>query len=424
MRFELSPRGRSGAALNVPVEATFEPAVNPGPFAWITLIGRAVSQGYTHLQRAPGVVIKQNADKSINDIEFTVTSAYHKRGFAVPSVKKIDETHLEIERIDGLTLAEGLFYDCHANITAVAEKLDNTYRLDREMNHALSGILTAEQKEYLLKRQKKKLMEEGVSQDDAIWHPLTARVEARAKKLPQVTFDPVISKTLTSLESILKPLTEKYAGWSLESNCNNFIGNTRIDMNGIYYGVDDDSFLLDTPYMLSDTFWIRRNDDSHLGQYQAIEKLKDQLVGSSARKFDEDPQEKRCLFQGSRIFRNILQLFYAYHNAFAKKDEAKNDDLLAQAKLYHHLNEMFAHYEMQDTGLNSILAYHQDDKSAAAEILRSTASAYSSAVENMMRQMCDVLLPDKQKLSEYARSSSFIRQNYKELKQNLLFSLT
>jgi len=423
MKFNLSLSGRSGASLDVPVDASFVPAVDAGTFAWRSVIGPADAEGYSHLKRKKGVVLKKNADFRINDIEYHVTRAFREWGFAVPSVQKMNDTTLEIQRVDGLTLAEELFYDSHSKPAAVANKLVGAYYLTREMNSELAEILTVDQKDYLLERQKKKLLNEGVTEEDALKRPLSARVEARAKKLEGVNVNSIVYKTLTALEEVLSPLTAKYAAWSLESNGNNFIENTRIDMNGIYHGVDDDSFLLDTPYMLSDTFWIRRRDEPHLAQYRWMEESKDRLVGSLAVQQGEDPLERQELFQGSRVFRNVLQLFYAYNNAVAMRDEAEKCDSLAQAKLYRHLNEMFAHYEMQDTGLNSILAYHTKDNSVAAHVLRESASLYSAALEDMMRQMCDIVLPDASRLGEYAQSFTFIRENYKELKQNCLFDV-
>ncbi len=417
VNFTLAKAGRSGASIDVPIQAELVPAVEPGPFSWKVLCGSTNANGLSHLRAKPGVVVKRNTDPVINDIEFAVTDAYRERGFAVPRVKKIDETTLEIQRIDGLTFVEELFYDCHASPSGVVNRLGDIYYLARAMNAKLPHILTVVQKEYLLERQQQKLLNGGVSVEDAVQCPLSARVEARAKKLNGINVDPTIFKTLTVLEEVLSPLTAKYAGWLLESNGNNFIGDTRIDMNGIYFGVDDDSFLLDTPYMLSDTFWIRRRDEPHLSEYRWMEEGKNRLVAFLAFQQGEDQLERQELFQGSRVFRNVLQLFYAYNNAVSIKDKAEGDSL-AQAKLYRHLNEMFAHYEMQDTGLNSILAYHAKDNSAAASVLRESASLYSAALEDMMRQMCDTILPDASRLGEYAASFTFIRENYRELKQN------
>ncbi len=418
VNFTLAKAGRSGASIDVPIQAAFVPAVEPGPFSWRVFCGSTSAGGLSNLAAKPGVVVKRNIDPTINDIEFAVTDAYRERGFAVPTVQKIDDTTLELQRIDGLTFAEELFYDCHANPAGVADRLVDTYHLARAMNSELAAILTSEQKDYLLERQKLKLLYEGVSEEDVARRPLTARVEARAGKLNGVNIDPTVFKTLTALEEVLSPLTAKYAAWSLESNGNNFIGDTRIDMNGIYHGVDDDSFLLDTPYMLSDRFWIRRRDEPHLSEYRWMEETKDRLVGSLASQQGEDQLERRKLFQGSRVFRNILQLFYAYNNAVGRKEGAEKGDPLAQSKLYQHINEMFAHYEMQDTGLNSVLLYYQDDASPAAHVFRDTAESFRSALEDMMRQMCATILPDSGRLGEYAGSFTFIRENYKELKQN------
>lgn len=442
MKFVLSPSGRSGAALEVPVDVEMVPAVNAGAFAWKSIIGPADEGGYSHLQRRKGVVIKKNADARINDIELAVTSAYAERGFTVPAARKIDETTLEIQRVDGFTLAEELFYgfysnpgqvadgltkeiyySSHSDLAQVIHRLRDTFLLARDMNTQLPDILTAEQKDYLLERQHQKLLREGVSIEDAARRPLSSRVDARSKKLQGVNVESIVYKTLTALEEVLRPLTDKYSSWSLESNGNNFIGDTRIDMNGIYHGVDDDSFLLDTPYMLSDRFWIRRRDEPHLSEYRWVEQSKNQWVFILAQEQGENPMERRELFQGSRVFRNILQLFYAYNNALGKKEEAERGNPLAQAKLYQHLNEMFAHYEMQDTGLNSVSAYHHVDNSTAAHALRENALSYSTALEDMMRQMCSVVLPDSSKLGEYAQSFTFIRENYKELKQNCPFDV-
>ncbi len=416
VKFTLTKAGRSGASIDVPINAELVSTAEAGPFAWNVF--RTNGSSLSHLKLRPGMVVKRNVDPIITDIELAVTAAYAERGFAVPSTRRIDDTTLEMERVDGLTLAEEFFYDCLGNPARVADRLVDTYHLARAMNLELSNILSHGQKEYLLDRQRQKLLNEGVSIEDAARRPLSARVDARARKLTGVSVDPIIFETLTALEEVLRPLTQKYAAWSLESNGNNFIGETRIDMNGIYYGVDDDSFLLDTPYMLSDTFWIRRRDEPHLSEYQWMENMKGSLILSFALQKREVPVERRELFQGSRIFRNILQLFYAYNNAVAVKSKRETLDLLGEAKLYQHLNEMFAHYEMQDTGLNSILLHHRNDNSPAGQSLRSTAQSYSAALENMMKQMCAVLLPDQRKLKEYAASFRSIQENYRELKQN------
>lgn len=70
MQFQLQAKGKSGATVDMAISADFVPADNAGSFAWKSIVGPANEDGYAHLARNPGTVLKKNPNSTINSIEF------------------------------------------------------------------------------------------------------------------------------------------------------------------------------------------------------------------------------------------------------------------------------------------------------------------------------------------------------------------
>lgn len=402
--------GRSGAALEATVDASFQPAEREETFTWLNVVDGT----HTQLKVNSGQVLKRNVSSPLDRIEFKLLQQYQALGYPVPHTRETTEG-FEMEYLPGLTHFEEIFYDPEITPQQIANRMGSKHRLARRMDRELPQLLNTEQKDYILNKEKRKLSGLGVSADEAC--PLTAKIRARAERTG-INFSEGVYAALTSLELFAQPLFEEHSQWFIEANGKNFIGEKRIDLNGVFYGLPD-SFTLDTPYLLENDFWFtrQRNARSFLPRYNALEQYKCRLVAEKAREEGRDSVRATLAFQAGRVFRNLQEMLYAFDEAKRDDQRIEEEPLLYQTRVLQSMNMIFAYSEFANTGMNTILANCPE---ATARINgEEYAQGMESSLKDMARQLGFLyqkgLTP---KIQKYYGSFTFMRPNYHSFKTN------
>ncbi len=398
--------GRTDATLHADV-TTEKVSPSRKLFSWLDVVQK---QQCEH-QPTGGVVTKQDCPELI-ELEASLLREYAARGYQVPNIIEQEQDMIALEFIPGMTLFESIFYDPTLQPDELIGKLHEKHRIARAMDKELTTILTEEQKEWLSERETAKLLALGASKKEIETIPFTAKVKGRFEKM-DIPTDPFIFEYLAAIEKALCPIMSKHSQWFVEANGRNWIGGTRIDMNGVFYG-HPDSFLLDTPYLLSDTFWIERKSKSHFfnPRYRFIEQAKAKIIEERAEEEGHDNLDLFLSFQGSRTFRNLLELAYSYHDVRAVQ---KNEFILQEAATFQYLSMMMAHYEMADTGLASAVA-HLDDS-----YLRDGLPKYQHLIDETVQKIA-IPLGIPEKLGRWYQEFQMVRQNYDSFSKNSPFS--
>lgn len=400
--------GRTDAALNADVES--ERISTAGElFGWLDIVRR---QDYEH-QPTGGTVSKQDCSELI-ELEVSLLREYAERGYTVPEVIEHESNRLVMGFIPGMTLFEDIFYNSTLQPVELVDKLKEKSRVARAMDSELPEILTEERKMWLLQRESDKLRALGASDEEIMAIPYTAKVKGRFDK-SAIPVNQFVFEYLAHLEEVCKPLLDKHSQWFVEANGRNWIGDTRIDMNGVFYG-QPDSFLLDTPYLLSDTFWMERVSKSGFfnPRYRFVERAKVDIIREKAIEEGKDSLELFLAFQVSRTFRNLLELAYSYHDVLAIQDDRC---VLNGAATFQYLSMMMAHYEMADTGLASAVA-HLDDG-----YLREGLPRYKQLIDQTVQKISipiSVTNPDK--LTKWFHEFQMVRHDYDRFMRNSPFS--
>ncbi len=402
--------GRSGAALEATVDASFQPAEREETFNWLNVIDGT----HTQLTVNSGRVLKRNVSSPLDKIELQLLQQYQALGYPVPQTRETLDG-FEMEYLPGLTHFEEIFYDPCITPKQIATKMESKHRLARRMDKELPQLLIAEQREYLLDKEKIKLSELGISAGESC--TLTAKIRARAGRIG-VNFSEGVYAALTQLEQFAQPLFKEQSQWFIEANGKNFIGEKRIDLNGIFYGLPD-SFTLDTPYLLENDFWFtrQRNASSFLPRYTALEQYKCNLVAEKAREEGRDSVRATLAFQAGRVFRNLQEMLYAFDEAKRDDQRIEEEPLLYQTRVLQSMNMIFAYSEFANTGMNTILANCPE---ATARI---NGEEYAQGMEYSLKDMARQLgLLDQNgltpKIQKYYESFIFMRPNYHSFKTN------
>ncbi len=409
MKCSVKLPSRSGAGVELDEEKQFVPATdkdNDGNlFRWWSI----TRQQSEELNTVTAQIRKNNSNSFTTDTELAICQAYVRLGYKTPKMSRVSDTELNLEFVPGLTFGEEMFYDPRLTPQIVVQKLARQYAISRRINNELENILTAEQKEYFMLKDRTYLQNKNFSEEDIAKTPLTCKIKA---KFSEIGFNlgEEFYAVLGHLEQLLQRYGTENERWCLDSHAENFIGDTRIDFNGVSYGPLNHFVLLDTPYMLNDKFWMQRLHEPNLSNYQAIEQAKCDLIASAATEDGDDNEHKFISYQLSKVFRDTLLVAYSYQDAIAA---AQTESPMWQPiTIMRSLNNLFGYYEMADTGL------HSAARQLSGEISHSEIETYVSVTDKMVRNMTARIVPTSEKLQEHYGHFAMVWPGYPVFKQN------
>lgn len=413
IRVRKNVNGKSGAQTTISLEGNLQSTKNEGIFTWVGL------GGPMEFSAKKGVVKKINIDKETADLEQYVNDRFRDLGYSVMEIKRVNDTELEIQYIPGLTLLEELMLDRTIDAEdKIISKLKDKYQVSQNMNSDLnSKILGEDKKRFIKNKVVNSLIEAGIDGEYAENYPMTSKIRVRLNNNEFIESGEkrTLYDFLETLERMLKPLYEKFAQFSQDSYGENFIGEHKIDLNGFAYGIMDQAKILDTPYMLSDLFWIQRLHEPNLSQYRRIESKKYTMVCEEAKNNNIDSFEAAQAYQGARVFSNLLLFLHNYEDA-KKHGALKGMD--TEFKTFKHSNQMFAHYEMSDTGANSFIGNYQDRNSADYKKYISTLKDYKHIMDKLCKSAFQEIFPDQELLDNSFRAFKLVRLDYNNYKNS------
>lgn len=404
------------------IEATIETRSIPGKegsiMSWFDCIGKKTIS----FEIDSGTVTKSDIERAgISTFEARLLQEYKARGYDVPTII-IEGDSFTMDYVKGPSLLEEFFFDSKINTDQVISRLSEAHRIVRKMDYDLGDIMTDEERAFFRYQEANKLKQLGLTEEERKLSPYSSKIERRSKNL-KIPFSKEVIDSLKLAETLLQPYLIKDGAFFVEANGKNIIGNTRIDMNGVFEGFGD-SFLLDTPYMLSETYWISRISNSNFfnPRYRKIENAKNYLIAEKSKEQGKNEEDAVMAFQLSRIFRNTLEMLYAYKQASEIAEEAELGNPLSQLRQYQHINQIAAHYEMADTAMRSVLEMWPDaglnrecqDMQRTFHRLQSNIELYTKGMDMAFRNIATKLkADDPSTLGSYFS----IYKNFRDLKE-------
>jgi len=430
-------KGKSGAGVDIEIEGHLEPTTKTGTFLWADLTG---GQAKTlKIDRAK--VKKENINSKIADIEVHVNNSYRQKGYKFPQIERVSDTRLDVEFIPGLTLLEELCYTPNIMPKEIVDRLKTKYHRSRELNAQLPKILTSEQKKYLLRKEFNDTINTGISREYYRKYPLTSKLRVKMKS-EEFALSADAYRVFELIEELIRPVSHKLKGWSGDSYGENFIEKYKIDCNGYSFGIIDAAKVIDTPYLLSDTFWLQRLHPENRIKYRQIETEKAKIFREFAAEKGLNGEDAFLAYNAARFFSNTFLYLHNYHDMKEKINDASKGNNIAQYKVFQHLSQLFAHYEMNDTGLNSFMSNYDPEnismtrapdmsETAAPRIdyngsdsriieLQQLIPKYKTEMDQLTRNLVlsAGLIPNGEFLGQCYRSFNAVRSDYRNFKNN------
>ncbi len=381
-----------------------------------------------------GSFSKDNRSEMVNGIEVKLTKALKELsensdlGVEFVDIEETSPTSNKQSFVDGLTLGEELMYSSNQTIDGVVDKIKHGLSMSNKISAKLPSIiataLTTQEEDFLIDGGTSYLSGSvpSVLEND---FPLSSKLVSKANS-SGIEFE--LPSDFVYLIGLFESTAKKHGShltkWTLDSYAENFIGDTRIDLNSLKLGFVDDYMLLDTPYMIgSDDFWMQLNKPENLKVFREIEIKKKDLYLSTA-KTDDEKQSLNLAYQSGRVLRNIMQMFNDYENAMSKKNLIEDAvsskkfssgivEQIADVKRFEYVNKILSRYHQADVGVNNILKSSEDN-----EVLSSISSQYKEIMGSLVQKMVEDILPEKSDMQKSFELFSLARKDYKNLKAN------
>ena len=375
--------------------------------------------------RVVGGSIRKFVTNPDRTLETFLLREYAQRGFSVPHIRSEDEGGFVMDYVPGTTFFEKIFFDSTLDVPHYIALLREKYAVASAMDGVLPEILPEEQKARLLLKEEEKLKALGATPFAINSTSYTAKVKGRYAQLDGIDVPSALFDFLGTFEQRFAPLLQSEKRWFIEANGRNWVEDVRLDLGGVFEG-HPDSFLLDTPYLFSNTYWLRRKaeGDFFLPRYNAVEKAKNDIVMENAVNEGRDPTRALFAYQISRVYRNLLELAYCYNDAYKTKEKMADDPVPQGARLLMYASMIFAHQEMQNSGVTTTLNTLTQQQPEAVSDLVQQYQSYDSAVDHVVKQMMGKLgLMEPAVLAQVFTDFAFIRGNYKMYGPDSPFSI-
>jgi len=417
-----TPKGKSGAEISIDQALTFEEDSNPGLFSWRAITG----DGTKKIKPLQTKIIKKACNPIEAEFEYRMIKSYEQNGFPVAIANKIDELTLELEYVPGLTFLEEMMIDPELTPEGAIKKLHEMNLLAESFNKALPDFLKQEDKAYFQRKNDEEIIKSGITNDYLGEFPLTAKIRTRANNIDNFSMPDSTYYVLENLESLMKPFSNQYSRWTIDTYAENFINRKKIDFGSCSFGPLDRAKLIDTPYLLlgNPTLWIQKQNPENEKVIGRMEQMKSDLVQNLAEDKGENPIESFMLYQMSRVFSATLLYLHNIVNLrqSSQKDKESN---LTQFNMFLHLIKMFAYQDMMNTGLRAVInnypSYYGLGNTDYTELCKGYsrqnlefANATKNAYISVFGDHSDLTL-----LEKCIKSFSLIYGNgYKEFKEN------